>query len=373
MWASPPTAVHRNCILPFVRRRRCSAGRARPSWPIGLLTGLELSCNFIWHIAETERCAKQFCMNWQAVSFDWNQIRALLATAEEGSFTGAARVLKTTQPTVGRQISALEQSLGITLVERTIKGPILTQAGLELLNHVKAMADAATLISMTAAGHSQEVSGEVKITSTDLMATGILPDVLAPLRKTAPGVRIKIVATGHTLNLLAREADIAVRHGRPDQPDLIARHIGDFGLGLYASSEYLKAFGRPRTPEEVAHHAFVGTPDPERLIKPLSARGIDLRPENFVLSSDSNVVQWQWLRAGFGISMLPDILGETDPLLEKILPDLPMYQAPIWLVTHRELRTSPRIRVVFDTLANGLMALMKSEKSASPSKTPVSA
>ena len=95
-------------------------------------------------------------MNWEAISFDWNQVRAFLATAQEGSFSGAARALKTTQPTIGRQITELEGRLGVTLVERSVKGPTLTDAGRDVLDHVQSMGEAATLISMVASGHSQE-------------------------------------------------------------------------------------------------------------------------------------------------------------------------------------------------------------------------
>ena len=124
-------------------------------------------------------------VNWQAVSFDWNQVRAFLAAAEEGSLSGAARVLNTTQPTIGRQISGLEGSLGVTLVERSVKGLTLTQGGRDLLDHVRAMGEAATLISMVAAGQSSEVTGEVTVTATDLMSAAILPTILATLRQTA--------------------------------------------------------------------------------------------------------------------------------------------------------------------------------------------
>lgn len=293
-------------------------------------------------------------MNWQAISFDWNQVRAFLATAEEGSFSGAARALKSTQPTIGRQISALEGSLGVTLLERSVRGLTLTQAGRELLDHVRAMGEAATLISMAADGQSQDVTGEVTVTATDLMSAAILPAILAPLRQTAPGTRVRIVATGDIQNLMQREADIAIRHVRPDQPDLIARHVADFRGTLYGASAYLERAGRPRTPREVADLAFVGSPDPDRLIAPLHNHGVPVRAENFVMSSDSNVVEWELVKAGYGISLLPEVLCEAEPGIEKVLPGLPSLQFPVWLVTHRELRTNRRIRVVFDTLARGL-------------------
>ncbi|MEM9357200.1 MAG: LysR family transcriptional regulator [Pseudomonadota bacterium] len=141
-------------------------------------------------------------MNWQAISFDWNQVRTFLATVEEGSFSGAARALKSTQPTVGRQISELESTLGVTLLERSVRGPTLTEAGHDLLGHVRAMGDAATLISMAAEGHSLDVSGEVTITATDLLSAAILPTILAPLRQRSPAIRVQIISTNDTQNLL---------------------------------------------------------------------------------------------------------------------------------------------------------------------------
>jgi len=293
-------------------------------------------------------------MNWQAMSFDWNQVRAFLATAEAGSFSGAARALKTTQPTIGRQITALEQALAVTLVERSVRGLALTQAGRDLLDHVRAMGEAATRISMAAETQSQEVAGEVTVTATDLLSAAVLPALLAPLRQTAPGLRVHLVCTNDLRNLLQREADIAIRHVRPDQPELIARHLGDFRTSLYAATSYLDRAGRPKTPRAVADHAFVGTPDPERLVAPLHDQGIPVRPENFVMSSDSGVVVWEMVKAGYGLSMLPEALGDAEPGLEKVLPNLPSLQFPIWLATHRELKTNRRIRRVFDILAQGL-------------------
>ena len=298
-------------------------------------------------------------MNWEAISFDWNQVRAFLATAEEGSFSGAARALRTTQPTVGRQISELEGALGITLFERSVRGPRLTEAGRDLLDHVRAMGEAATLISMAAEGHSLEVSGEVTITATDLLSAKTLPAILAPLRQSSPGIRARIVSSNDLQNLLQREADIAIRHVRPDQPELIARHAGDFRASLYAATAYLDRAGRPRTKREVADHDFVGNPDPDRLLAPLHNQGVPLRPENFVMMSDSGVVVWELMKAGYGISMLPEALCDPEEDLERVLPSLPSLQFPIWLVAHRELQTSKRIRIVFDQLVRGLAEAAK--------------
>jgi len=295
-------------------------------------------------------------MNWQAMSFDWNQMRAFLATAEEGSFSAAARVLRTTQPTIGRQIAALEASLGVTLVERSARGLALTQAGRDVLEHVLAMGEAATLISMAAARDSQDLTGEVTITASDLMAAAILPGRLDALRQAAPGLRLRIVSANDIRNLTRREADIAIRHVRPTQPDLIARHVGDDRANLYAAGAYLDRAGRPRTPRDVAALAFIGNPDPDpdRLMTALHDQGIPVTADAFVMTSDSFVAIWELVKAGHGIAMLPEVLGETTAGIEKVLPSLPSLTFPVWLVTHRELRTNRRIRVVFDHLAGAL-------------------
>ncbi|MEO0632638.1 MAG: LysR family transcriptional regulator [Pseudomonadota bacterium] len=301
-------------------------------------------------------------MNWDTISFDWNQVRAFLATVEEGSFSGAARVLKTTQPTIGRQIKDLEARLGVTLVERSVRGPRLTEPGRELVDHVRAMGEAATLISMVAEGKSQEVTGEVTVTATDLFSATMLPRLVGPLRETAPGIRVRIVASSDMQNLMQREADIAIRHVRPEQPDLIARHVGDFRANLFAATRYLDRVGRPRVPGDLAAHDFVGNADPERLMAPLHNMGIPVRADRFVMSSESGVVAWELVKAGYGVSMQPEILGDGEPGIEKVLPDLPSLEFPIWLVTHRELQTSRRIRVVFDLLARGLVEVTRTPR-----------
>jgi len=232
-------------------------------------------------------------MNWDAISFDWAQVRAFLATAEEGSFSGAARVLKTTQPTVGRQVAELEQRLQVTLFERNARGPRLTDTGRDLLDHAHAMADAATLISVVAAGKAQEITGEVTITATDLLSASLLPDLLTSLRESAPGVRVRIIASSAVQNLTQREADIAIRHVRPDQPDLIARHVGDFRANLYAARQYLDRVGRPKSPRDVAEYDFVGNADPERLMKPLHNMGIPVRADRFVMSRITQPEVWK--------------------------------------------------------------------------------
>ncbi|MEM7570478.1 MAG: LysR family transcriptional regulator, partial [Pseudomonadota bacterium] len=166
-------------------------------------------------------------MNWQAITFDWNQVRAFLATAEEGSLSAAARALKMTQPTLSRQVTALEEHLGVTLFERGPRTMALTEAGRELIGHVRVMGEAATRVSISASGQSQAISGRVAITCTNMVATHYLEPVIRRIRTEAPGIQLEILTSNDVRDLTRREADIAIRHGRPDQPDLFAKQIGE--------------------------------------------------------------------------------------------------------------------------------------------------
>ena len=293
-------------------------------------------------------------MNWQSVAFDWNQARAFLATAEEGSLSAAARALGQTQPTLGRQVAALEEDLGVTLFERVGRSLALTQAGLELLDHFRAMGDAAGRISLAASGQSQAIEGHVRVTATNIMATYHLPPVLQRIRETAPGIDIEIIASNDVRDLTRREADIAIRHARPEQPDLIAKRVAETTAHFYASAAYLDRHGRPRTAEALSRMDFIGMENPERMLPRLNRLGLSLTRESFKLTSASGTVLLALVKQGLGVSIFTKDLAVAEPALEQVLPELDPIPVPVWLVTHRELHTSRRIRLVFDMLADAI-------------------
>ena len=291
-------------------------------------------------------------MNWQAVSFDWNQARAFLATAEEGSLSAAARAIGQTQPTLSRQVMALEEALGVTLFERVGRSLSLTPSGLELLEHVQAMGDAASQVSLTASGQSDAIDGLVTITASDGMSAYWLPAVLKQLNAVAPGIEIEVVASDEVRDLRRREADIAIRHARPDQPDLIAKLALETTGHIYAATSYLDIHGRPTVPSDLNDANFIGFGQSERMIQVLNAAGLSLSKRNFKISSTSGVVGWEMVKSGLGFGLMIKELADITPEVEMVLPDLTLIPVPIWLVTHRELHTSRRIRLVFDLLAD---------------------
>lgn len=293
-------------------------------------------------------------MKWQNVSFDWNLAKAFLATAEEGSLSAAARALDLTQPTVGRQVAALEEALGVVLFDRVGRSLSLTPSGLELLDHVRAMGEAAGLVSMSASGQSQSIEGQVCITATDAMSSYYLPAVVAQLREMAPEIEIEIFASNTLQDLRRREADIAIRHVRPEQPDLITRLIRETTAHLYASTVYLDRHGRPESPADLNDATFIGFDDPGRAISFLNAFGLSLSRRNFRIIVNSGIAGWEMVKLGLGITVMTKDLAANTPGVEALIPEQVAIPIPIWLTTHRELHTSRRIRLVFDVLAEAL-------------------
>lgn len=298
-------------------------------------------------------------MNWPAGTFDWNQARAFLATAEHGSLSAAARELGQTQPTIGRQVSALEDSLGVALFDRAGRGLILTDAGRELLTHVREMAEAAARIPLTASGQSQALRGKVSITASDVFSTHLLPAILADLARAAPDIEIEVISANDLRDLSRREADIAIRHVRPTEPQLTARLLGEGHGHFYASPDYLDRRGRPRSRAELAGHDFVGFADANRMVHTLAGLGIPITLERLKYRSDSGLVLWEMVRAGMGLGLMSADIALDTPDVELVLPGYEAFDYPVWLVTHRELHSARRIRVVFDHLAEAITAHLK--------------
>ena len=295
-----------------------------------------------------------FCMDWKSVSFDWNQVRGFYVTAEEGSLSAAARALGLTQPTLGRQVAALEEELGVVLFDRIGRGLKLTQAGQELMEQVGVMVEAANRVSLIASGRAEALEGQVRITASDILSAYILPPAIAEIRQAAPGIDIDVVAVNDIRNLLRREADIAIRHVRPQQTDLIARLVQESTGSFYAARSYLDKRGTPQSVEDLSNHDFIGYGDHKRMLEYLNPLGYSLTEDNFRLGSQNGIVAWQLVRRGLGISVMSDEVVAAFPEIVRVLPDMDPLVFPIWLVTHRELHTSRRIRLVYDLLAEFL-------------------
>ena len=191
-------------------------------------------------------------------------------------------------------------------------------------------------------------------TASDAVAAHLLPPLIRQLREKEPGIAIEVISSNALSDLLRREADIAIRHVKPEQPDLIARFLREAAANFYASEDWVKVHGHPRHAEDAAHLPFVGSDRSGQFLTYLRQHGLPLSEANFSCYSDHSMAHWALVRHGMGIGAMMDEIARDTPGIIRVLDDVPPVRFPIWLVTHRELRTSRRIRVVFEALAQGL-------------------
>jgi DNA-binding transcriptional LysR family regulator len=283
-------------------------------------------------------------------NLDWSHLQSFIAVAEHGSLSAAARARGSSQPTLSRHIAHLEQSIGARLFERMPAGVVLTQKGSDLMAHASQMADAAAQLAILTAGGSQTFAGTVRITASQIVATYLLPPVLAHLHLLEPNIEIEVVASDDTNNLLRREADIALRMYRPTQEDVISRHIGDLKLGAYAANSYIERKGMPHALEEIADHDVIGYDRSTMIIDGLGAFGMNFGRNYFKFRSDDQVVCWQMVRAGFGIGFNQIAIGDADTSVQRVFADTTVGALPIWLTAHPEVKQTPRIRKVYNHL-----------------------
>ncbi|HHL22817.1 MAG TPA: LysR family transcriptional regulator [Aliiroseovarius sp.] len=289
---------------------------------------------------------------------DWTLLRSFRAVAETGSLSAAARRLGLSQPTLGRHVQALEKALGLELFRRTRAGLEPTEDALRILPEAEAMARAAARLSLAAAGRAESLAGTVRITASVIVAHFLLPPILARIRRRLPEVALELVPSDTTENLLLREADIALRMFRPRQPDVITRHVAEIPLGLYAARSYLDRAGRPQTREELLRLDFVGYDRNETIITEMRRLGLEVDRGFFPLRCDDQAAHWQLVRAGCGVGGMQTVIGDADPLTERLMPDLPLGRIPLWLAAPSALRNSARIRRVWDMLTEELRALI---------------
>lgn len=287
-------------------------------------------------------------------SFNWQLVQVFLAALDKRSLLGAARQLGSSQPTVGRQIAELEAQLGTVLFERTGRGLKPTDVALALEAQARHMADAAAGMQRHLSGASTELAGTVRITASQPVACYVLPSVLAAMRTALPAVQATLVVSNAVSNLLEREADIALRMVRPDQASLVAKRIAQVGMMACASTSYLATHGTPVVPADLMQHRLVGFDTHDVITSGFAAMGHTLTHGHFACRTDDLIAYWQAIRAGLGIGFVSTYMLHDAADVARVLPELPLPELPMWLAVHREVRTSTRIRAVYDFLADAV-------------------
>lgn len=298
----------------------------------------------------------------------WDLHRSFLAVLRHASLSAAARALGMTQPTLGRDIDALEAALGVKLFARSRHGLVVTPAALELAPHAEAMEAAARALVRAASGEADHPRGAVRLTASEMIGAEVLPAILADFRERHPAISIELVLSNRNQDLSRRDSDIAVRMIRPTQRALIARRLGIVRIGLYAHRRYLARHGMPRTVDELASHAIIGYDRDRTALRALGAGGISVAREVFALRTDDDRAQLNALRAGFGIGGCQIGIAARDSDLVPVLAGKIGFRLETWLAMHEDLRASSRVRLLFDHLAAALAfyAAVKPNAAAMP-------
>ena len=277
---------------------------------------------------------------------DWDDVRFFLAVAKTGSFSAAATQLNTKQTTVGRRIQALERRLGAKLFDRHRHGMEVTPAARGVLVQAESMLSNATAIERHLAGLDREMSGVVRIASTEGLAAHWLVPRLDRLRRSHPDIIVQVVAGDQVLDLATRQADLAIRFFRPTSNQLVAAKVGQFNMSVFAAPSYIERHGQPRTLDELRDHQIVdhtvlhGLP----AMKPWSE--IVERSPSVVLRTNSSYAALEAVAVGYGISVFPDYVTKISNLVAAPI-DLRIVR-DIWLVSHEETNRGARIRTVID-------------------------
>jgi DNA-binding transcriptional LysR family regulator len=286
--------------------------------------------------------------------FDWSLVRSFLAVLEKGSLLAASRDLQLSQPTIGRHVAELESQLGLVLFDRNGRGLLPTEAAYHLADSARIMQSGADQLARNVMGADLGASGTVRITASQPVSCYVLPPLLAQMRLSLPDVQVELVASNEVSNLLRREADIAVRMVQPQQASIIARRVGKVTLRACAHQDYLRRRGVPRQPSDLLAHDLIGGDRNDDTLKGFAAQGLVVGREQFAFRADDLIVVWQAVRAGLGVGFVSEHLIRSDPAVIPVLPKLKIEPLPVWLAVHKEIRTSKRIRAVYDFLADAL-------------------
>ncbi|MBX9456556.1 MAG: LysR family transcriptional regulator [Rhizobium sp.] len=285
---------------------------------------------------------------------NWDLYRSLLAVLDHGSLSAAARELGLTQPTIGRHIEALEETLGQQLFTRSQQGLTPSEAALALKPFADVIAATSAALVRAATEARGRVGGTVRISASEVIGIEVLPPILARLQDEYPALEIELSTTDDVEDVLNREADIAVRMAEPAQKALVARHVGAIPLGLNAHQRYLDKHGVPASLADLAGHRLIGFDTRSAFVRAMTERVPLLAETRFAFRADSNLAQFSAIRSGCGIGVCQVQLARAAGDIVRLFAadfELPLHT---WIVMHEDLRDSPRCRAAFDGLVRGL-------------------
>jgi len=280
----------------------------------------------------------------------WDLYRYFLAVAETGSLSAAARQLSVSQPTVGRQIAELEVRLETRLFERASHGYLLTTAGQQIKARIEETAAGFRDIESQIRGMDKSLSGLIRFSATEGFGSYWLTPKISEFQKIYPNIRFELILNISVLDLRKREADIALRLANPRSSDLIGRRVGKAGFGLYGARDYLERRGYPQSVDDLKDHDFIGWQQNRDDIVLTKALSKMVGETNIKFQCNTVAAQIAAVTNGMGLFLAPHYLVPKDDTVVRLLPDKINQNIDMWLLTHRDLIGTSRIRVFLDFL-----------------------
>jgi len=281
---------------------------------------------------------------------DWDNLRYFLELSRSGTLAAAARRAGVEHTTVARRIQALEKQMGAALFAREAGGHRLTEAGRQLLPAVEAMETAVLGVERAVPDAGGGPTGVVRVGATEGFGTLILAPHLAYLTQRHPGLTIDLLALPRMLHLSRREADIVISLERPTRGSVIVTKLTDYTLHLYGQREYLARRPLIRTRDDLRHHAFVSYVDDLLFTKELQFLDALHPPERFAFRSTSITAQYEAVRAGAGLAVLPAFIADRDPVLARVLSEEANFTRTFWMSMPGEAKHQARMQAVWGFL-----------------------
>ncbi len=287
--------------------------------------------------------------------FSWDDLRFVLAVARNGNLREAATALGVNHSTIFRRLNALERSLNTKLFERLASGYRPTESGERLLAAAERMETEALALDREVTGRDTRLTGKLRVTASETLAFGVLAQEIARFRERNPGIAVELLVDNRSLDLSRREADVALRAMRPAQGDLFGRKLTDIRWCFYGSAGYLGVHKAPRRLQDIGKHQVISWGEAMQPTKAAAWLARHVPTRSVCYRTNSPVNQFLAAKAGMGLALLPCYLGDSDRTLTRVLSPLPDLRTELWLVTHRSLKETARIRSFMELIGAGLI------------------
>jgi len=288
------------------------------------------------------------------MTFAWDDLRFVLAIGRSGNLAAAATALSVNHSTMFRRLNAIEAAIGAKLFERLASGYRPTEAGQRLIEAAERMEAEALALDRELTGRDTRLSGKLRVTCSETLGLKVLPPLIRVFRDKHPGIVVELSVDNRQVDMARREADVAIRATRPAEGDLFGRKIADVHWSFFAGRDYLKRRGTPKRLADFSNHDLIGWTETAAQTRAGAYLSRQMPPATIGFRASGFVSQYVAARAGLGIALLPVYLAAEDKDVAPVLGRVDDLVTEMWIVTHRSLKDTARVRSFMDDVGDGV-------------------